>query len=189
MKYYPLNPEPLIGEIFKDIEGYEGAHQISNFGRVKSFKRNEVKILKPYLTNIYLAVDLLDRCVRKFSSIHILVAKAFIPNPENKPTVNHENGNKFDNCISNLSWATYKENNEHAYDSGLKRTGENNVQARLTNEEVAYCRKVHVKGDKDFGRNALARKFGVTPQSMAFILSGKTYKNVEQDVDNSGEKS
>ena len=96
----------MIKEIWKDIEGYEGLYQVSNLGRVK---RNG-RILKPYFgTDKYYYVSLSkDSKVTKFK-IHRLVAHAFIPNPENKPTVDHINRNRIDNRVDNLRWATYTE--------------------------------------------------------------------------------
>lgn len=117
-------------EIWKDIEGLEGEYQISNLGRVKSLERSYVngfggitpvneRILKPGKhTRGYFRV-----CLRKgnYQYIHRLVAEAFIPNPNNYPTVNHINGDKTDNRVENLEWCSYSYNNKEAYRTGLKK--------------------------------------------------------------------
>ena len=99
-------------EIWKDIEGYEGKYQVSNMGRVKTLNyRNSGKeqILHSNPTGGYCIVGLC-KTKRKTYYIHRLVAAAFVPNPENKPEVNHINHNKRDNRASNLEWVTQYEN-------------------------------------------------------------------------------
>lgn len=116
-------------EIWKDIEGYEGYYQVSNLGRVKSLRRwsgtqyyNREKIIKPWLTiKGYYRVQLSRNGVYKNFFLHRLVAEAFIPNPKNKPQVNHIDGNTKNYSISNLEWATARENVQHACDTGLKK--------------------------------------------------------------------
>lgn len=99
-------------EIWKDIPGYEGRYFISNQGRV----RGPLKILKPSITNWgYERVRITDNLGKKNTpSIHRLVAQAFIPNPKNKPEVNHIDGDKRNNAASNLEWTTAKENKQHS---------------------------------------------------------------------------
>ena len=103
-------------EIWRDIKGYEGDYQISSNGRVKSLKFNistqkYEHIMKPQPTwGGYLRVALRkDGKIRLFA-VHRLVAEAFIPNLNNKPVVNHINGNRQDNKLENLEWVTHKEN-------------------------------------------------------------------------------
>ena len=104
----------MINEIWSDIVGYEQLYQISNFGTVKSLSNNKIKkekILKQVkTTNGYLFVNLCKNGKRKFYQIHRLVAQAFLPNPENKPCIDHINTNKTDNRVCNLRWVTAKEN-------------------------------------------------------------------------------
>ena len=111
-------------EIWKDIEGYEGLYQISNFGRIKSLERR-VKGKKPgttqhikekirkfsYTTEGYAYVVLAKEGVNKTILVHRLVAKAFIPNPDNLPCVNHKDENKQNDFVENLEWCTYSYNN------------------------------------------------------------------------------
>lgn len=105
-------------EIWKDIKGYEGMYQVSNLGRVKSLERMmknrkcEEIIKVPSITNKgYYRLPLCKYGKTKYFHIHRLVAETFIPNIENKPTVDHIDRNKLNNNVSNLRWATYKEQN------------------------------------------------------------------------------
>ena len=118
-------------EIWKDVVGYEGLYQVSNLGRVKRMSKlcvrrnNKFMLKEKYMKNHYQKAGYLyTRLTKNEKSrnffIHRLVATAFIPNPDNKPTVNHINGIHDDNNVNNLEWATYKENNIHAYKNGLK---------------------------------------------------------------------
>ena len=177
MKVYPLTLDDLDGELWADIEGYASHYQISTFGRGKSFFRGKVRILKPFVDkNGYLQL-MFGRC-NKFK-VHRLVAQAFIPNPDGKPQINHIDGNKMNNHVSNLEWCTSIENNRHAVKIGLMKSGADCRDAKLTNEQVAWCRRVHISGDREFGTNALARKLGVSRAAMYLLLKGKTYKDVD----------
>lgn len=115
-------------EIWKDIKGFEGYYQISSWGRVRSLdryvpdcfdsKRIAVgQILKPYKTKKgYLKITLYknSKQVYKKCRVHRLVAEAFIDNPNCLPEVNHKDGNKENNSITNLEWCTGEENRKHA---------------------------------------------------------------------------
>lgn len=107
-------------EKWKDIKGYEGLYQVSDQGRVKSFvRRKEGKILKLQTTyKGYLSVKVGGKRV----AVHRKVAKAFIPNLDNKPQVNHIDGIKTNNNVDNLEWCTNSENQIHANKLGLRRT-------------------------------------------------------------------
>lgn len=125
-------------EVWKDIDfikGFEGLYQVSNLGRVKSLgrviyypnscynKTNEgvfrpERILKAK-TKRYAGVTLSNSTKKIYPDIHRLVALAFIPNPNNKPCVNHIDGDKQNNCVSNLEWLNWDENIQHAYENGL----------------------------------------------------------------------
>lgn len=104
-------------EIWKDVTYFEGAFKISNLGNVIG---NNGRTIKPFVTKEgYLRVLLRKNNKSKHFLIHRLVCIEFIPNPENKKTVNHINGIKNDNRLENLEWATNSENLKHAYDTGL----------------------------------------------------------------------
>lgn len=88
---------------------------VSNLGKVKSLRRKDETILKPFVSRGGYAIATLTRCPGDVARIgvHRLVAMAFIPNPEGKPQVNHISGDKLDNRSENLEWATCSENNLH----------------------------------------------------------------------------
>ena len=121
--------------LWASLPGYEGIYMINNNGVVKSLPRTvsskvrksglntrtiaeKYKKLEP-TNNGYFRITLRDMSLTKRFLIHRLVATVFIPNPENKPQVNHKDGDKANNCVSNLEWATSSENNLHAFRTGL----------------------------------------------------------------------
>lgn len=118
-------------EIWKDIEGYEGLYQVSNFGRVKSLERimyDDKGYKHPVKEKIivgsknhkgYLYVNLMKNSKVLRKAVHRLVAQAFISNPNNFPCVNHKDENKINNVVGNLEWVTYKENTN--YGTGIER--------------------------------------------------------------------
>ena len=152
-----------MSEIWKDIEGYEGIYQVSNIGRIKSFDRMVSNKGKPYIIkgkimaqyvrrskNLkqgdgYFAVGLRKEKKQKGYFVHRIIALAFIPNPLNKPTVNHKDGNKLNNNINNLEWATHQENTKHAWKNGLCYSnsvhGEEHYRSKLTENDVLFIRE------------------------------------------------
>lgn len=109
-------------EIWKNIEWYDWMYQISDFWSVRSFRNNRwwksenSVILKQKISqNGYYWLQLMEWGKVKMRATHRLIAIAFIPNPENKPCINHINGNKTDNRIANLEWCTVSENNTHKH--------------------------------------------------------------------------
>lgn len=135
-------------EEWRDIPEYEGIYQISNLGRIKRKnkilkfwnKQGKKKHYNP--KNDYQKTRLSKNGKIKTYTVHRLVAKTFIPNPENKPQVNHIDGNPLNNCVENLEWCTDKENKIHAIENNLKiytiNTIDRDVMLDLLNSGKTY---------------------------------------------------
>lgn len=181
-------------EIWKDVPGYEGYYQVSNLGQVKAIERiykqrNGLTGRDNYRTypeqTIFVETDRDGYLKVRFSKggkqkkffVHRLVALTFIPNPENKPEVNHKSGIKVDNCASNLEWVTTSENQQHAHDNKLYdcQRGERNGHAKLSELDV---REIHALSIKGFTQESLAAKFGVKSTTISRILAGKRWRHV-----------
>lgn len=175
-------------EIWKDVGGYEDYYQVSNIGRVRSVdrvidsgqcwlcKRNG-KILKTTLTGVYRnypSIQLQKDGEKKNHKIHRLVAAAFIPNPENKPEVNHINGNTKDNRVGNLEWCTPKENVNHAFENGLypERRGKESPNTRWVYH--VYLNDEHVT---DLCGTTSIEEFGLMPVKVAMCCRGLRKKH------------
>ncbi len=181
--FLPYAVENLSNEIWRDVVGYEGLYQISNLGRVKSLLFGRERILKTrYSLEGYAVIKLTKKDKGKTYHIHKLLAQAFIPNPEHKPQVNHKDGNKMNNCLDNLEWVTNSENVKHSYKMGLikSKRGSENVQSKLSDEDVSYIRKNYKYRDKEFNAYKLAKRFGVSTSTIYRVVNNECYKNLEQ---------
>lgn len=151
-------------EVWKDISGFEGIYQVSNFGRVKrigSGRGAKCGILKHKSNTPYDRVLLYKNNCPTTKYVHRLVAEAFIPNPDGKPQVNHMNGDRKDNRVENLEWCTQKENAVHSC-VVLKHRGRGPIRCVETGE-IFYSRReastaksldrtylnLHLKGEKE----------------------------------------
>ena len=166
-------------EIWKTIEGYTD-YQISNYGRVKSLWFKKEKILKlSDDTKKYLRCSILKKKVHYTTRIHRLVAQAFIPNPENKPQVNHIDGNTYNNFSYNLEWVTPSENQIHAFRIGLQNSnhmiGEKHFNSKLTEIEVLVIHGLYLSGLSQY---FIGKMFNVSQSNIFKIISGKKWKKL-----------
>lgn len=150
--------DEIVGEVWKQSSEVERL-EVSNFGRVRNLQTK--KMLTGYNHDGYIRVS------HKF--VHRLVAKEFIPNPENKSSVNHIDGNKTNNHVENLEWCTLEENNKHA----IEVLG--SIERKLTIEQVEQLRQ-DVVNHKYKSLREICRKFNMNRDCISDILDNKTYK-------------
>lgn len=158
--------------------GFEGIYEVSDLGNVRSSttRRNTYKgrVLKPKVRGGYLRFGLtnLEGKTRWFTGSR-LVAQHFIPNPEDKPHVNHKDGNKKNNAVPNLEWATESENVQHAHDTGLNLRGEQRHLSKLKKEDIPIIRALLAEG---YSGDYIARQFGVSGVTIYSIKNKKSWK-------------
>lgn len=143
----------------KDVVGFEGKYSVTKDGKVLNCKRGSY--LKPKLTRFgYYEVALSNQKdgIRyvKYKSVHRLVAEAFIDNPSNLKQVNHKDGDKLNNHVSNLEWCTAKQNIEHAWQLGLTKPSKPNLGRKLDNSESKFRNVIYI-GKKNAFRAVLSR--------------------------------
>jgi hypothetical protein len=157
-------------EVWKPITGFEDRYEVSNFGRFRGLPRPIIYKdgrqgllrggpIKGARNGAGYLVVSLDSKTKKLA--HRIVAEEFFGVPEYRATVNHKDGDKMNNRLDNLEWATYAENNAHARHTGLnKQHGENNNLAKYSDQFIAAMRNVHAAYNPTW--EELGRYFGVT---------------------------
>lgn len=165
-----------------DIIGFEGYYKINRLGEVLSCARvrsngkgsylQKQIVMRPYGEQ-YLRVTLNKDGKRHETSIHSLLAIHFIPNPHNKPIINHKNGIKKDNRIENIEWVTYAENNQHAHDTGLKTGYGKKPISKHSKDGIFLCEYPSVLAaskDTGIGRQNICRNVrGDRPSAGGFV--------------------
>lgn len=161
----------------KRIKGQED-YDITNDGRVISWKWGRQKVLKPSKRNGYNYISLSNGVGLK-TYIHRLVAESFIPNPDNLPCINHKDGDKLNNNVENLEWCTYSHNNQHAFDNGLKKMGRGTKShlAKFTKEQVIEIREIYDAGGHS--HKSLGEIYGFATRTIGEMIARRTYKDVE----------
>lgn len=162
-------------EQWKAIPGYEGRYSISNFGRIKSFRKNGTSIIrKPGLskTTGYLKVTVQSKETKRLVNlvIHRLVIKAFVPNPSGKPCANHKDGNKTNNHCSNLEWCTISENRIHYLHVTTK-----DRKCTLSEQQVQSIRHRSANGES---RKSLSTCFKVSSVSIWKIITRRSWSHI-----------
>lgn len=183
-------------EIWKDIPGYKNYYQVSNIGRVRSLtrvvgfkrvghksKKTEIGKLKKLVPdkNGYLRTSFYKDAKSIRRGAHQMVALAFIPNPDNKPFINHKNGIKTDNRVENLEWCTPEYNEKHATYNGLKASGSKNGWSKLDEKDVLDIRKKYVKGINQYNPGTgkhLRDKYKISNTHLIRIVDGVLWKQV-----------
>lgn len=172
----------MTDEKWLPIDGYK-YYEVSNLGRIRSISH---QTLNPYrfregrilaqaeVPNGYMHVSLTQEGKKKKSaSVHRLVAKAFVANPDNKKYVNHKNGDKKDNRAENLEWCTASENSKHAYRVLKVKPGKYfgpSKHRKFTDDQV-----VSIRADKR-SNPVIAREYNVDSSTIWAIKNLKTYK-------------
>ena len=190
-------------EIWKTISGYKGFYQVSSEGRVRKLINLEAEGEDRYE---YLHIGCYNTGTTKSNStsykyvsfggksfgIHRLVAEAFIPNPENKRVVNHKDGNKGNNHVTNLEWATQAENGEHAVSNGthsasnlIKCIEDDKVFSTITSASVYYMipptaiREAYKDGDVCCGKHFVLMDLDEVPDGTELLyIAGSQIRNL-----------
>lgn len=184
-----------MSEIWRDVKGFESLYEVSSLARVRAKGRNVVRkfngehicykkplILKQELSNVgYYKVSLYKDKKYHHRTIHRLVAESFIPNPDNKPCVNHINGDHICNFPENLEWVTYSENSLHSYRIGLSNAkADKNGRASMTNKDVVYIRKIYKASKmlKEYFCRKYAKKYGCSRTTIFRIVNESHWKSI-----------
>jgi len=163
----------------RDINGYEGKYAVDEEGRVYSYpnsKNKSFRELKPILSNIgkHYRVALYTDSKPALKQVHRLVAETYIDNTDNKPQVNHIDGDKSNNSVANLEWVTCSENAQHAFDIGLRRgmKGDSHPSRKVSTSDVK-----NIRGDTRSAR-IIALEYGISQGQVYRIKNKKSWSHI-----------
>ena len=171
-----------VEEVWKDINGFEGRYQISNFGRVKSLGHNdrlnrrfkEIVLKQAINAGGYRCVRIYKDGLNYTKKIHRLVSEAFIPTVPGKTIINHKDGNKLNNSIENLEWCTYGENMSHAIRTGLNSTRSAvAVRAETGKKPIEQCDSRGNRLNKFSSAADASRETGINRGNISSCCNGK----------------
>lgn len=172
---------------FYEIPGYEGLYEINEFGDVLSLPKKLSRgsgsedrgllLLKQSVNSFgYKYVVLVKNGKKSHSTIHRLLSITFKPNPENLPCVNHIDGVKANNNLSNLEWCTHKENNDHAIRTGLaKRATGESARSKLKSGDIPVIRKMFGQG---YSFGTIGNHFSVSHGTISAVIRKKTWTHI-----------
>lgn len=179
--------DDLPNEVWVDVAGYETGYRISTLFRVKSKNRvieqkrgslvfKAAQLIKQHPNQDgYLQVRLTKERNSKTLCVHILMAKSFnLPNPNNLPELNHNDGNKLNCALGNLIWSSHADNMKHAVKNGLRvyKKGGVSKRLKLTKEQI-----LEIYNSKEL-TGIVAKRYGLTKSSIQRIKSGETYSSI-----------
>lgn len=171
----------MDNEIWKDIDINGVKFVVSSEGRLARLLNPYLKKNKKRPDNAYLCVNISTNGKLKSFKVHRLVAQAFIPNPENKPQVNHISGVKTDNRVENLEWVTANENMLHAFKIGLNHSKEKHYKSKLTNAQREEIIKSYIPFSRNFGTRALAKKYNVSHEAISSLIRKYSISSVSEN--------
>ena len=176
-------------EEWRSIEIFNGKYEVSNYGKIRSLWFGKVKPIKLLDNQGYLEFTVRNgKDKPKHMRVHVAVAEAFLGKRPKGLVINHKDGNKHNNHVSNLEYVTYSENNLHALRTGLRKhvdmkpfvkRGEEHCRAKVTEEQVKQFLKYHY--ETGYGCRRVAKHFGVSYGIVDSILIGKTWKHVDRE--------
>lgn len=173
----PFSNEEIAGEEWRSVS-FGNRYEVSNLGRVRSLRRKGPKLMKLAVINSGARqVKLSSGSVQKHLLVHRLVALAFLPNSESRSDVNHIDGNKANNRLSNLEWLSNADNQRHAVSMGIRRLGSAHHRSKLTEAEVVAMH--HDARDRSMSFSDLAAQYGISVSQVRNIISRKNWGHLD----------